>query len=137
MSYEYIAVAVLAILISMILLRQDPFSDVPGDKYFFLFLWNFPEALEYRRTNKLNGFLKLKYQKYGKIFQMKNIWGTAIIVADADGIKQILTSSSFARTAIVQYALVDIMKYSLFALPTDDIWKRYLYICLISIDIES
>jgi hypothetical protein len=127
LNYEYIIVALLVMLISWMLLKSDPYKYIPGDKYLIPYVGSFLELIEYKQAGKLHMFFDSKYQKHGKIFKVEAIGLTALVVADSDAIKQILTSPSFSRTDLFQKALIDIMKYSLFAMPTNDMWRKYIF----------
>jgi cytochrome P450 len=109
------------------LLKSDPYKSIPGDKFLIPYVGNFLELLEYKQYGKLHQFFEAKFQKHGKFFKIKVMGVTALMVADSDGIKQILTSPSFSRSDTFQKALIDIMKYSLFAMPTNDMWRKYIF----------
>jgi cytochrome P450 len=55
-----------------------------------------------KSKNQLNVLINALVKKYGKIFRIRTLRRNFVVVSDAAGIKQILTSASFARTAIFQ-----------------------------------
>jgi cytochrome P450 len=119
---NYIALYVLLFLITLTALMKDPYKSIPSDKT-LPFFGNFFSIAKYG-ADKLHLFFENQYKKHGKIFKLELLGMRSIVVSDAAAIKQILSSNSFVRAEYAQNALIDIMKYSLFAMPTNDMWKR-------------
>jgi hypothetical protein len=121
---NYISLYVLLFLLTLTFLKKDPYNSIPSDKT-LPFFGNFFSLSQYG-ADRLHLFFKSQYIKHGKIFKLELLGMRSVVVSDAVAIKQILSSNSFARADFAQNALIDIMKYSLFAMPTDDMWKRYI-----------
>ncbi|KAJ3128994.1 hypothetical protein HK098_002845 [Nowakowskiella sp. JEL0407] len=100
------------------------FSSIPGPPG-YPFLANLPLIMPYVRIKRSDLFFSDLVDNYGNFCKVTTGNKIMVLTADAAINKKIATSDSFVRGSNFSLVAADIAPFSLFVIPSGDVWKKH------------
>ncbi|KAJ3309529.1 hypothetical protein HDV04_005969 [Boothiomyces sp. JEL0838] len=123
-----IAISASAVFLAKLVYDQikgftDPLRKIPGPPRYPLI--DDPALIWALFRSKRHEYVDQMVEKYGDVVKMDFI-GPAVLVVDANEAKRILNTSQFVKNnSIINRIGIGILNNALFALPTDENWKKH------------